>query len=352
MFETIVNGPVWNSSYFGNSVGDYMVALLTFAVIIFFINLVKNFVKEKVPQTTESTRYSLINSVGPVFIAYFSACIASRTLLLHNAVEKILSAILILWIIYIIIDMAEILINKKFEKKKGEEEDEIDVAAMTLIKFGVKIVLSAIGLLMALTNLGVDVTSLAAGLGIGGIAVALAAQNILGDLFSSLSIYLDKPFTVGDTITYGNLVGNNNTGTVEKIGMKTTRLRGPSGEEIVVSNKELTTARIQNFKKMSERRITFLAKVSPETPAKKIKEIRNWIEEIIAKENNTRTDRIHFKNFGETAFEFEVVYFVLSSDYRLFMDIQHNINIAIAEKFEKEKIFGLSGKTAPKLEKS
>ncbi len=168
-----------------------------------------------------------------------------------------------------------------------------------------KVVLWALVLLLALDNLGVDVTALVAGLGIGGIAVALALQNVLGDLFASLSIALDKPFVIGDFIVVDTLSGN-----IEHVGLKTTRIRSLSGEQIVISNTDLLHTRIRNFKRMQERRILFSIGVEYQTPAEKLEKIPGWLQDIVSSVPLARFDRAHFKSFGDFALLFEIVYYV------------------------------------------
>jgi small-conductance mechanosensitive channel len=184
-----------------------------------------------------------------------------------------------------------------------------------------------------LSNAGVDITSLIAGLGIGGIAVALALQNVLSDLFSSFAIHFDKPFLVGDFIIVGDQMG-----VVEKIGIKTTRIRALQGEELVFANKELTDAHIQNFKKMRERRVVFSIGVLYETPQKHLQEISWLLRSIIEKQEQVRFDRAHFARFDASALTFEVVYYVLSDEYTTYMDIQQQINFAILEAFSARHI--------------
>lgn len=194
------------------------------------------------------------------------------------------------------------------------------------------LVWSAIALL-ALENLGVKVTTLIAGLGLGGIAVALAVQNVLGDLFASLSIVLDKPFVVGDFIAIDSYLG-----TVEYIGLKTTRIRSLSGEQIVFSNADLLKSRIRNYKRMYERRVAFSFGVAYGTPTEKLEAIPSMVREIVEKQPLTRFDRAHFAAFGEWSLNFEVVYYVLTPDYNAYMDIQQNINLGIHRRFKEEGI--------------
>jgi len=184
-----------------------------------------------------------------------------------------------------------------------------------------------------LSNLGVNITSLVAGLGIGGLAIALALQSVLSDLFSSFSIYFDKPFQVGDYIIVGK-----HSGTVEKIGIKSTRIRASQGEEIVISNQELTSARVQNFKKLKERRNTTSIGVTYETSTDKLKKIPDIIKYIIEEEKNARFDRVYFTTFADSALVFDLVYYVKSDAYSVYLETQQNINFKIKEAFEKEGI--------------
>ena len=188
-------------------------------------------------------------------------------------------------------------------------------------------------LLLILENVGVDVTALIAGLGVGGIAVALAAQNILGDLFSSMSIVLDKPFVLGDFIIVGDMMG-----TVEKIGLKTTRVRSLSGEQLIFSNSDLLGSRIRNFKRMQERRIVFSIGVAYDTPAEKLTAIPGMLRAAVEAQEPVRFDRAHFAKFGDSALIYEVVYFVLKPDYNLSMDIQQAINLRLFREFADRQI--------------
>ena len=180
-----------------------------------------------------------------------------------------------------------------------------------------------------LQNLGIDVTALVAGLGISGVAVALALQRILNDLFSSLSIVLDKPFVIGDFIIFGEFMGS-----IEHIGIKTTRIRSLTGEQIICSNGDLLNTHIRNYKRMQERRVTFKLGVVYQTPANKLQQIPIMVREIIEAQELTRFDRAHFASYGDFALLFEIVYYVLSPDYNIYMDTQQTINLEIFERFQ------------------
>jgi small-conductance mechanosensitive channel len=196
-----------------------------------------------------------------------------------------------------------------------------------------RLVLWAVVLLLVLDNLGVDVTALVAGLGVGGIAVALAVQNILGDLFASLSIVLDKPFTIGDFLIIDDYLGS-----VEHIGLKTTRMRSLSGEQLVFSNTDLLKSRIKNYGRMFERRVIFDIGVTYQTPREKLQMIPDIIRSAIEAQEPVRFDRSHFRAYGDFSLSFETVYYVLKPDYNLYMDIQQAINLHIHARFEAEGI--------------
>lgn len=207
------------------------------------------------------------------------------------------------------------------------------VTALELIGFAARAAVWGLMALFMLGHLGFDVTALVAGLGIGGVAVALAVQNILGDLFASLSIVLDKPFVVGDFIVVDHL-----RGTVERVGIKTTRLRSLDGELLVFSNADLLKSRIRNFKRMFDRRVEFTVGVAYQTPLEKVRLIAQWLRECVEARPRVRFDRSHFKQYGESALVFEVVYYVLDPDYNAYMDVHQAINLAIFECFAREGV--------------
>jgi len=212
-----------------------------------------------------------------------------------------------------------------------------DPARMTTVRavsLAARLLLIVIAAILILDNLpGVEITALVASLGIGGIAIALAVQNILSDLFASLSIILDKPFVLGDFIIVDSYMG-----TVEYIGLKTTRIRSLSGEQLVFANNDLLQSRIRNYKRMAERRVVFHIGVTYQTPYARLEAIPGWIETIIGGQDRVRFDRAHFQEFGAYALGFEIVYYVLDPDYNRYMDTQQAINLAIHQKFADEGV--------------
>ncbi|MEO6594712.1 MAG: mechanosensitive ion channel family protein [Planctomycetota bacterium] len=205
--------------------------------------------------------------------------------------------------------------------------------AIPAIRFLARLVVIVVIAMLALQNIGIDVTAMVTGLGVGGIAIALAVQNILGDLFASLSIVLDKPFVVGDSIVVGDKAG-----TVEKIGLKTTRVRSISGEQLIFANSDLLGSRIQNFKRMRERRIVFTIGVTYQTPMDTVSKLAGVIRECIAAQPKARFDRSHFKAYGASSLDFESVYWVLEPEYGTYMDTQQAINLAIGQRFEELRV--------------
>ncbi|MDY6955259.1 MAG: mechanosensitive ion channel family protein [Pseudomonadota bacterium] len=213
-------------------------------------------------------------------------------------------------------------------EQRARARDAGDATIVGLISFVGRTAICAIAVLMILDNLGFNITTLVASLGIGGIAIALAVQNVLADLFASLSIGLDKPFVVGDFIIVGDMMG-----TVEHVGLKTTRLRSLSGEQLVFSNTDLLQSRIRNYKRMYERRIVFKFGVLYDTPRDALGRLPGIVREIIESQDGVRFDRAHFFSFGDSSLDFEVVYYVLDPDYTHYMDIQQAINLAMIDRF-------------------
>jgi small-conductance mechanosensitive channel len=219
-----------------------------------------------------------------------------------------------------------------FHKKKIAS-NAAAVTTLTSVGFILRMTIWVILLLIGLSTLGVNITALVAGLGISGVAVALAIQNILGDLFASFSIVLDKPFVIDDFIIVDDYMG-----TIEHVGLKTTRLRSLSGEQLIFSNTDLLKSRIRNYKRMYERRVVFSIGVVYQTSHEQITRIPAMIRSAIEKNSQVRFDRAHFKGFGDYALQFEVVYWVLNPDYTVYMDIQQSINLDIFKQFEEAGI--------------
>lgn len=218
-------------------------------------------------------------------------------------------------------------------RRQSMSRDLAAATSLAAISFVGRVLLWTFLVLFMLDNLGVNVTAMVAGLGVGGIAVALAMQNILGDLFASLSIVIDKPFVIGDVITVDSF-----TGSVEHVGLKTTRLRSSTGEQIIISNSDLLKTRIRNFKRMTERRMLFNFGVLYETSPAQLAAIPALLRDIVATVPQARFERAHFKNFGATALEFEAVYWMTNPDFQLSMDAQQQVNLALLVRLQEAGI--------------
>ncbi len=232
-----------------------------------------------------------------------------------------------IWASVVLVSLLERYRREKMEQDRGA------ASMISAMSFLIRLLLWAVILLLALDNLGMDITAMVAGLGVGGIAVALAVQNILGDLFASLAIIMDKPFVLGDFIVVGDLRGS-----VEHIGLKTTRVRSIGGEQIVFSNADLLSSRLHNFGRLQERRAVLVLGVTYQTPRSKLQEIPAILREAVEAQEGTRFDRSHFDNYGDFSLNFETVFYVRSNDFGRFMDAKQAVLLQIHERFEAEGI--------------
>ena len=333
--------------YFGTlDVTPYLAALTVFAVLTLFFWLLQviiisrlNSLSKRTATDFDDVAIAAVNSIRPSVYTLVALYVALSLLTLPGLADKIIKGIFLVVIVWQVIEVVSTLIDyaaRRFLEKDEDGDGEIDPGASNashMVTLLARIALWAFGIIFILSNLGVEVTSLIAGLGIGGVAVAFALQGILSDLFSSFSIYFDKPFRVGDFIIVGE-----DMGTVEKIGIKSTRIRTLQGEELVVSNAELTTARVQNYKRMESRRIAFSLGVTYETPAEKVKKLPELIKSCVEGVEDVRFDRAHFASYGDSALVYDVVYFVETSDYNTYMDRQQEINFKIMDSFKEEGI--------------
>jgi small-conductance mechanosensitive channel len=217
----------------------------------------------------------------------------------------------------------------RFAGKKGKNKHHI----VFILKKVIQIIVYVCAIIIILWVRQVDLTGAIVGLGVGGIAIAFALQSTLSDFFSAFAIYFDRPFEIGDFIVVGEY-----SGTVQNIGIRSTRLKLLSGEELVISNKELTSSSIRNFRKLEKRRITFTIGVTYDTPTEKLKRIPSIITDIIKNMQNAEAERVHFTEFGDFALKFLISYYVTIADYGTYLDIQQSINLAIKEAFEREGI--------------
>jgi small-conductance mechanosensitive channel len=327
--------------FFGNSFSRWLAAVVIFFVVYFLLKIFKTVLLSRLKKFAQKTKNEfddvIVNGLDAIhwpFNLFLSVYLAQFVLLVSVAAERALNVILILTVSYYLIRVAQaaidVFIGHIISRRRGEQEGkEMMKLISTLIKLG----LWGVAVLLVLSNLGYNVNSLIAGLGVSGIVVAFAVQKIAADLFSSLSIYFDKPFAPGDFVKIGE-----DMGTVKQVGLRTTRITSLSGEEIIIPNSEITTTRIQNFGKMKRRRAAFSIGVTYDTAKANLEKIPGMIKDIISKQKNCDFDRAHFKSFGDFSLNFEVVYYLNSADYNEYMNAQQAINLAIVAAFEKESI--------------
>ena len=334
---------ILNYSFGGNFIKEYFLAFAVFGLAIIVLKIFKKVVVRKIKEITERTETELddllikvVDSIGWPFYVFLSLYLAFQCIELPQLAEKLVYWIILILFVYYIVKGVQEFIDYGFHniiQKKQREDERFDPSVIELLKKSLKGVLWGVAIIIILQNLGYNISTLVAGLGVGGIAIAFALQNILSDIFASFSIYFDKPFQVGDFIIIGE-----EKGVVKHIGIKSTRLQTLQGEELIMSNKELTEARVHNYKKMERRRIVFGFGVTYETSTEKVKKIPDIIRYIIGEARLADIDRVHFKEFGDFSLNFEVVYYLDSSDYGEYMNTQQEINLALKERFEKEGI--------------
>jgi small-conductance mechanosensitive channel len=334
---------ILNRLFYGNSFKVWLFAWGLALVCFLVLSAVRKILGHRVTAFARRTTNrvddyvaELIRRTRPYFLLAISVYLGSRFLSLPASARTIIDKLVIAGILIQGALWGNGLFEcwrKRLKEQKEGEEDAASLSTLTALAFLVRLVMWTIVVLILLENLGVNITALVAGLGVGGIAVALAVQNILGDLFASMSILLDKPFVSGDFITVDELQG-----TVEHIGLKTTRVRSLSGEQLVFTNSDLLKSRIRNYRRMDERRVVFSLKVVYPTPAEKLAAIPAIVREIIEAQELARFGRSHFKSFGTVALDFENVYYVKSPDYDTYMGVQQAINLAICRRFREEGI--------------
>lgn len=326
-----------------NTLNDYLnflfILILSIVIIRFFKFVIVKRLKELTKKTEtkiDDIAIDIIDKIHWTFFVLLALFIAINFIYIPDFIITILNYTIAIYLVYYAIKMVHILIDYYTDsliKKKQKYDKELDVSVIHVINKFLKYFLWVIVIIVALDNLKINVSALITGLGIGGIAVALALQNVLGDMFASFSIYFDKPFKVGDYIIFGDVEG-----TVKKIGIKSTRIEALQGQEIVISNRQLIETIVHNYKRMQYRRIDFNIYINYDTDVEIVKKIPDIIKDIITKIDKAQFGRTHFSTFGDFGLVFEIVYNVLSNDFKTYMDVQQTINLAIKEKFKEEGI--------------
>jgi small-conductance mechanosensitive channel len=334
-------GEVLQQEYGGNSVQDYLVAAgLTVGgllIIRLFRRRILTRVRTLVAKSESKIDDLIVDGVGRFVLPVLSFLViywCINSLALSGKTERVVQVasgtVIAYFLIRFVSSTIRLLLTNYIRR---QQNGEIKIKQITGLMIIVNIFIWVMGALLLFDNLGYDVTTVLAGVGIGGVAIALAAQNIVGDLFNYFVIFFDKPFEVGDAINIDGKIG-----TIEYIGLKTTRLRSLTGEQIVIANSDLTQSRLHNYKRQDNRRIQFDVNVVYDTPTDKLRKIPGMIRSIIETSQNTKFDRAHFARFTEYGLDFEVVYFITIADYNPYMDIQQEINLQIIEVFKKEDI--------------
>lgn len=330
---------ILNRVYFENTVLDYFIALGIFIIALIAVKIFSIIILKRLKIWSERTETNFDDFVisqvekSAIPILYIASIFPAKNYLtVKPSVDLILNGILITIITFYAIRTLIAFLNYSIQVY-STRRDPAGVASMKGISTFISIFVWGLGLVFLLDNLGFEVSAVIAGLGIGGIAIALAAQAVLGDLFSYFVIFFDKPFQIGDFI-----IVDNKMGTIEKIGIKTTRVRSLSGEEIIFPNNDLTGSRVHNYKKMEKRRIEYKFGVAYQTEYAKVKEIPDIVKAIITSMSDVVLDRVHLKEFGAYSLNYEVIFIMQTADYNKYMDTQQEINFRLHQEFEKRGI--------------
>ncbi len=327
--------------YYDNTVQNYLIAAGLILGIMLLIKLFRKNILQKLKtwSATKETTFDnhIINGVERFILPllnvaaiYFGVTYLNLSEKVENLIASGITVVITFFAIRIISSSIKLSLEAYARKQEGGEEKVKQLKGIMAI---INIILWSLGAVFLFDNLGYNVTAIVTGLGIGGIAIALAAQNILGDLFNYFVIFFDRPFEIGDFIVIDDKKGN-----VEYVGIKTTRIKSLSGEQIVISNSDLTNSRLHNFKRMEKRRILFMLGVTYQTTPEQLKSIPDIIKKIITDQPSAEFDRCHFSTFGDFSLNFETVYFVTEPDYTKYMEVQQAINLRIFEEFAAHKI--------------
>jgi small-conductance mechanosensitive channel len=329
--------------FYQNSVRQWAIAFAVALVTFFALLLVRYLLVGRLGAAAKRTSTELddilveiVARTRPYFLAAVAIVVGSRFLVLPSTTDRYFDAAFVLVLLVQCGLWGATAVDLWIQRRAGFRATHPDVASITTMRalgIAAKLVLWTIIFITALDRFGVNVTTLVTGLGIGGVAIALAVQNVLGDLFAALSIVFDKPFDVGDAIAVDQM-----SGTVERIGLKTTRIRSISGEQIIISNSELLKSRIRNYKRQLDRRVVFTTDVTYDTTAEVLARIPAMIREVVTAQNPVRFDRSHFTQYMDSALRIETVYYVLDADYTRYLDIQQTINLELLRRFTAEQI--------------
>jgi len=336
-----MNSDFLNQTYLGNSLYQYFICIGSMTIGFIFLKICQVVIVARLKKLAEKTKTSfddflvsiikiIIFPSAYLIVLYFSV----KALDFGEFFVKLINVSVVALATFYVTRFVILLIDYFFDVYLRRQEGQYSVAkSLAGIIRVTKMIIWVLAVCFYLDNLGFEISAVIAGLGIGGIAVALAAQALLGDLFSYFSILFDRPFELGDFVIVGDYLG-----TVERIGIKTTRISSLGGEQLIFSNSDLTNSRVRNYKRMQKRRIVFQFGVTYQTTGEQCKEIPQIVKNIIACVEHADIDRVHFLKFGDSSLIYEVVYYVDSGDYNLYMDCQQEINFQIKTELEKRTI--------------
>lgn len=348
-----MSGHLWQIEFLGNTLGDWTIALAIFLITFTVLPLARRLIAAQRRRLLGRTPLRmhpaidlaalLAGRTNRLFLWGAALWLASRDLTFPPRLERWLTIalVLLLWMQLALWAMAAVRFGVDLRRQRSTGPDTLLKSSMEVILFAAGLLIWGVAVLLALDNLGIEIRPLLAGLGIGGIALALAVQTVLADLLASLSIALDKPFGLGDFLTVDDCQG-----TVEHIGVKSTRLRSINGEQIIISNGDLLKARVRNYGRLIERRALFVLPVHYETPVATLAAVPRAVREIIEATPEVRFDRCHLLRCTETALEFEAVFFVTRPEYKAYADAQQSINLRILERFRTMEVSFIA--TAPR----
>lgn len=341
-FKDLFEAPFWSHLYFGNMLSEYVTAAAAFIALLVILKIIQSVViftlgtvSKKTKNKLDDTLILIVKSIKPPFYTFIAFYIAVRLLLDFGVITiGVLNVLLTVWIVYQVIYVLQKLVEYFVKNHLVKDNDKGAESMAEMLGIVVKVALWMIGVVVILANLGVDVATLIAGLGVAGIAVGLALQPVLADLFASFSIYFDRPFQIGDFIGVGG-----DYGTVKNIGIKSTRLESYSGEQLILSNSKLANDDIRNYSIRERRHVTFEVGIDQETPLKKVEIISKNIRKILEGEDIIdEVERAWFHKFGDSAYIFEGAYYMAPPTYSEYLKLQEKINMKIAEWLEKEGV--------------
>lgn len=332
---------ILSKTFYYNRVLDYLIAVGIIIGSFVFLRIIICIILKRLKKFAEKTATSLDDFIIMIIHKFVipllyvgSIYLGLKYLTFPDYITKIVNIVTLslvtIFVIRIVISLLEYFLRNYW--LKNESMEAVSGTIKVLLP-AIRIVVWVIGVVFLLSNLGFDISAMIAGLGISGVAIALASQAIFKDIFNYFVILFDKPFVAGDYVVVGDFMG-----TIEHIGLKSTRITSLSGEQIIMSNSDMAESRMRNYKRMATRRISFKIGVTYETGLDKLKEIPQLIEQIISSVENAKFDRSHFSQYGDFSLNFEIVYYVLSRDYAMYMDVQQEINYKLKDEFDRRGI--------------